>query len=204
MRFISANSSGKTGAYLATSLLRSKRVELCFLGSPEAILRLQAELGDDAQNVEILEFTDTRNLHSQMHQWCKNSENGIIIHAAAVGDYENRTANGKIPSGQENLSIHLTAAPNILRQINDWNPSHRIVSFKAAPPETAPETLLNIATVQQKSSKSWIVFANVLGRLTQDLLLLSEEPKYYHLRSDALDALIRLVELALFSDDPAT
>ena len=81
IRFISAFSTGRTGGAIAQALAdRGHPVHV--LGSAEALLRLT----DPALTRE--EYRSTRDLMARMEAWVRANPGGIVVHSAAVGDYE--------------------------------------------------------------------------------------------------------------------
>jgi phosphopantothenoylcysteine synthetase/decarboxylase len=182
MRYLSAYSSGRTGAALA--LGAGAGVHL--LGNPEALLRAPG-VGGEA-------FGSTRDLLSRMRQWCGAHPRGVVVHAAAVGDYEVAEAAGKIPSGQAALQLTLRPTPKILDRIRGWSPDLIIVSFKAAPPASTPDDLVRIADAQRTRTDSAMVFANTIGRLQAGLVLVDSHGATHHgTRADATADLARRV-----------
>jgi len=164
MRFISANSSGRTSAALAEELPGST-----FLGSPEAVLRAPSSATCET-------FTTTADLMERMRTWVGANPGGVVVHAAAVGDY--RTAEpspGKLPSGQEELVLRLVRTPKIADHIKDWDLSCRLVTFKAAPPETEGEELIGICRAQLARTRSELVVGNVIGRLSSTTTLVDAD-----------------------------
>ena len=137
------------------------------------------------------EFTSTRDLLKQMHEWTFEHPKGIIIHAAAVGDFEvAEQSTGKIASGS-NLTLHLQPTPKIVDLIHSWSSDIHLVSFKAAAPESTPDQVEAISHKQLKRTQSKLVFANVLGAIENNVLLLSADTKHWYPdRADGLQALI--------------
>lgn len=187
MRFISANSSGQTGAWLA-SALQNLGYTVYVLGSPRALAILPT-------TITGWEYGSTRDLEAQMREWIQTHPTGIVIHCSAVGDFECRAKdNQKISSGQS-ITLELFPTPKILDQIKDWAPTCILVSFKAAPPLTTDAELLNIASKQLQRTASDLVFANVIGRTNVDVLLVQPSAhQLYRERSDGLTALIDTLE----------
>lgn len=183
MRVITANSSGSTGVYLANALL-AHDLDITVMGSPRALAILP-------ETISGMEFGSTRDLESKMHEWVCHHPDGIIVHCAAVGDFEYRAQdNHKIPSGQT-ITITLHPTPKILDQIKSWSETCILVSFKAAAPNTDDDTLLSIADAQRMRTQSDIVFANVLERIHTDVLLLNtDKHQWYRERLDGLNALV--------------
>ena len=158
------------------------------LGSAEACLR-----ADSA--IDTIEFRSTRDLMARMDAWVAANPTGVVIHAAAVGDYESVADGGKIPSGRSELVLTFRPTPKILAHIRGWSPDVFLVSFKAAPPETADSALIDIARRQQQRSDSDLVFANVIGRLSKRVLLLDRKGhSWFEQRAEAMAALVEAIE----------
>lgn len=189
MRYLSAFSSGGTGVWLAEQLALDTQVTL--LGSAEALLRANAAAAR-------AEFGSTRDLMAQMERWITDNPGGVVVHAAAVGDYEAAPFSGKLASGKDELVIRLTPTPKIVDHVKVWDPGSFLVSFKAAPPETETAALERIARDQLDRTRSDLVFANVLGRLSEDLLLVARdgETTRFARRPQALQALLDALRLA--------
>ncbi len=114
-----------------------------------------------------------------------------MVHSAAVGDYELASpSKEKIPSQQKELLIRLQPTPKILDKVKDWSPSSFLISFKAASPETSLKELEKIAQKQRERSRSDIVFANILGQIGRDVLIvLPERSMYFKTREEAMKRL---------------
>jgi wyosine [tRNA(Phe)-imidazoG37] synthetase (radical SAM superfamily) len=185
MRCVTANSSGGTGVAIARALQPDHAVHL--LASPQAALRATAA---GLESVEA--FESTTDLMARMERWVRANPRGIVIHAAAVGDYAPQASGGKVSSGKASWELSLAPTPKILDHIRGWGGSELvIVSFKAAAPETEDDELVEIARKQAERTGSDLVFANVLGRLaTRVALVTPTGERWYEQRSDALQALI--------------
>ena len=79
------------------------------MASPEAAQRVPP-----AATMET--FGSTRDLLTRMEAWLKQHPGALVVHAAAVGDYEVAPRPGKIPSGQTVLQLELRPTPKILDQ----------------------------------------------------------------------------------------
>ena len=182
MRSITANSSGRTGVVLA-KILKEANVECTLLGSNVALLQPECP-------VKTIEFTSTRDLLDKMRSWLKSNPTGIVVHAAAVGDFEVvETVAGKISSGQ-NLVLHLQPTPKIVDHVKKWAPDSRLISFKAAAPNTNSDALEQLALKQSQRTHSDLVFANVLGQIENNVLIYSASgTTWYPQRQDGLKAL---------------
>lgn len=185
MRCITANSSGSTGVALGSALQPDHDLHL--LASPEAQLRAQAA---DVEAIEL--FESTFDLLDRMERWVREHPRGIVIHAAAVGDYAPRISSGKVSSGKARWTLVLEPTPKILDHIRSWGgPELVLVSFKAAAPDTGDGALIELARKQALRTGSDLVFANVLGRLGTRVALVSpHDERWYEARDDALQALI--------------
>ena len=184
IRHLSAFSTGRTGVALAESLSESGRVHL--LGSAEACLRATAD-----SLLTLEEYTSTRDLMDRLLGFIDRHPDAIVVHAAAVGDYELANSTGqKIPSGQQELVLRLTPTPKIIDHLRARSARISLVSFKAASPETTDTQLLQLAQNQQARTGSDLVFANVIGRLGAQVLLLGDRPDWHATRTQALAALL--------------
>ena len=186
MRFISAHSTGRTGAWLAGALEDTHSITV--LGSPEALAHCPPTVAQEA-------YTSTDDLMTKMRTWVDAHPDGLVIHAAAVGDYAVDPIAGKIASGQDTLTLTLRPTPKILNAIRGWSPSVRIVSFKAAPPETDEASLEAIAAAQGLRTDSVAVFANVIGQLESGVLIWTRDTvQRFEQRAEALSSLVSLVK----------
>lgn len=184
VRYISAHSSGRTGVVLACSL-RDAGVEPWLLGSAEARLRAPELPGE--------EYRSTRELMGIMEAWVRANPGGAVLHACAVGDYEVDTQSSKVPSGQPEWTLRLTPTPKIADHVRGWGLTGPYVTFKAASPETTLPELEAIAQRQRQRTGSDLVFANVLGRLGVDVLLVGEQTRHFSERTPAVEALVEWV-----------
>jgi phosphopantothenoylcysteine decarboxylase/phosphopantothenate--cysteine ligase len=163
MRYISANASGKTGLWLAKQACSSFDVHV--LGSALAILQA-------TDTVSTEEFFSTDDLLERMRTQLQRFPEAVVIHSAAVGDFKRKEiSSGKISSGNS-ITLELIPTAKILDQIKNWAPRCFLVSFKAASPDTTLEQLLSIAEAQAKRTQSDIVFANIIGKIHDECILI--------------------------------
>ncbi|MBN1337621.1 MAG: hypothetical protein JXB39_16840 [Deltaproteobacteria bacterium] len=193
MRYLSAYSSGWTGVTLAQALSQGHAVHL--LGSPEAILR-----GPDLPSVET--FSSTRDLMARMEAWVRAHPGGVVVHAAAVGDYETEPLDGKVESGRNEWVVRLRPTPKIADHLRDWGPGLVIVTFKAAPPGTGRDDLVAVARRQLERTRSDLVFANVLDHLDGDVALVEATTHRFFQRRD--QAVSALAAHPVFHDPPGS
>jgi len=190
IRYLSAHATGRTGVELAARLRPSFDVHL--LGSAEACLRARG------LDVATEEYFGTRDLMGRMERWLRAHPGAALIHSAAVGDYEVPpeavAAAGKIASGSPEITIRLVPAPKIVDHVRSWCPDLFLVSFKAGRPGLTPEELEAIARAQLRRTGSNVVFANVIGRLADSVLLVEEgQTRAFERREDAVTALVERV-----------
>lgn len=184
IRYLSAHATGRTGVQLGGSL-SARGIAVTLLGSGEAVLRAGPSAGFTTH-----EFGSTRDLFKQMKHHVHAHPSCGVVHSAAVGDYEAEPSASKISSGQSTLSIELRPTPKILDAIRGWGLEGPLVSFKAAAPETTEEALVAIARAQLRRTGSDRVFANVIGRTTRGVFLVSEaQAERFEQRPEALKAL---------------
>jgi phosphopantothenoylcysteine synthetase/decarboxylase len=185
MRVLTANATGSTSVEVA-SYLQNRGYQPLILGSAEATLRAKA-VGLVAE-----EFGSTRDLMSQMALKIKENPKLGLVHAAAVGDYElDGSPTGKIPSGQDRVTLTLRPTPKIADHVRGWGHVGPYVTFKAAPPDTGDEELVAIAVRQRARTGCDLVFANVLGRTATRVFLVGDGVEPFAHRRDAVDALAR-------------
>ena len=118
---------------------------------------------------------------------------GVVVHAAAVGDYEVRRS--RQTSGQADLTTRPAHAEDP-RPARSWSDDLRIVSFKAALREAVSLTSKDV-DAQRIALDSTPVFANTIGRLGFDVVLIDASGATVHPdRSTALaDLEARVVAL---------
>ena len=156
-----------------------------------------------SHNIEI--FSSTRDLEEKMLSWLTRFSNGIVIHSAAVGDYEIGDASNqdkKISSNQSELILKLRPAPKILPQLKRSAPLSKVISFKAASPDISIEEMIEIAKMQFQKSNSDLVFANQIGQTHQNVaLVLAERVLKFERRTDAIEGLLSLVNSWMLLDN---
>jgi len=194
IRYLSAHASGRTGVTVAGSL-DEHGISAHLLGSGEALLRQQLSAHPA---VRTEEYRSTRDLMSRMKAWVTAHPTGVVVHSAAVGDYEAVTRASKIKSGASELSLTLRPTPKILDHLRGWGLTGPLVSFKAASPETTDAQLIDIARAQLDRSGSDLVFANIIGRTTAGVYLVeAHQSRTFDQRGDAISALVRWLQARL-------
>lgn len=194
IRYLSAFAGGGTALSLVEAMGDGP---IHLLASVEALLRARLAMAErkleglPAWDLSLEEYLGTRDLQDRLLGWLHKNPRGLVVHSAAVGDYEAAPNASKIPSGQAEIFIRLSPAPKILDQIRGIAPGCRLVSFKAGRPGLSPQELTEIARAQLHRSRSDLVFANVLGELETSVILVeAEAERLFPHRSHALEALV--------------
>jgi phosphopantothenoylcysteine synthetase/decarboxylase len=122
VRVISNVSTGNLGILLAREAVRlGAKVDL-FLG-PVGDARIPS-------GASVRRFTYFDDLRGLLKTQLKKRRYDIILHAAAVSDYQARKRPGKISSEKKELVIRLTRAPKLIALMRQWNPVAFLVMFK--------------------------------------------------------------------------
>ncbi|MBD64330.1 MAG: hypothetical protein CME62_03935 [Halobacteriovoraceae bacterium] len=162
MRFIGNKSSGRTAITLAEKYVAEHEVHL-FLATG---INLPIDL-----EVKVKYFTTSYDLIDLI----KNSkaENfDLIIHAAAVNDYEvasigtadKNFSSTKIPSGLAELQIKLKPAPKVINMIKDIHPTAALIGFKLSGEISQQEINTSVKRVMEHAKTQGIVQNNILER----------------------------------------
>lgn len=198
IRYLSAFAGGQTALSILSDL---PETPVYLLGSGEAVLRARLAMaeralaGEKRWSLQTEEFTGTRDLMGRMERWIRGNPYGVVVHSAAVGDYEAEPNASKIPSGQPEISIRLRPGPKIVDHVKDWAPECKLVSFKAGKPGLKPVELEQIAKGQLLRTESDLVFANVLGEIETSVLLVERErTRAFNRRTDAIKALVETLK----------
>ena len=125
-RVISNIASGKTGALLAGAFRR--------LGDNVTLVAGEAEFGCVDKKVRVIRFKFFKELSGIVIKELKSRKYKIIIHSAAVSDYQPRKVfNKKIESGKNKLQIELVPTPKIISLMRRVAPCAFLVGFKFEP-----------------------------------------------------------------------
>lgn len=135
VRSIHNFSTGQTGAYIAKHLADEGH-DICFVHSQNCqIPKLHSN--------KTLSFRSVNDLQNVISSELKNNSYDIVIHAAAVSDYQlesiqiddaitNNAIDKKISSSSEYMHLILKKTPKILDSIRHWsmNKEIKIIAFK--------------------------------------------------------------------------
>ena len=121
VRFLTNRSSGKQG-YALAKVAWSRGAEVCLISGPS---HLPAPYG-----VERFEVWSAREMLDAVLARFPDSE--VLLMAAAVGDYHATSrAEHKMKRGSEELTVHLTQNPDILKKVAHLKKKQVVVGFAA-------------------------------------------------------------------------
>ena len=123
VRYISNGSTGKTGAALASALVKLGHEVMLFHG-------VGATLPTEQVATEL--YVTTEDLSTQLQTQLSGGTCDAVIMAAAVSDYRPKcVADHKINSDEDTLTLRLVRSPKILPQLRGFSPRPiKVVGFK--------------------------------------------------------------------------
>lgn len=115
---------------------------------------------DFIKKIKFIPFNYFNELFESLKQELLKSRYDIMIHSAAVSDYEpTQVFRGKIKSCQNILNITCKPTTKIVDKIKFWSPSTFLVKFKLEVSKN-PSTLKSIAYKSLKKSNADLIVAN--------------------------------------------
>lgn len=122
IRFITSDSSGKTGKSIAEEAdLRGANVDL---------IRGKGSKKPKNNQINQIEVETTEEMLNEVKRKLKNKEIDFCILTAAVADFKPEKSGRKIKSGKE-LNLKLKQTPKILKKIKKYDKSTNVIGFKA-------------------------------------------------------------------------
>ncbi len=122
VRVITNKSTGRTAAFICDQLIESG-FEVTYLHAENAKLPML-----DCDKVSYLSFQD---IDLKMSNLLITNKFDYVIHAAAISDYSVvKSANGKIGSSAEHLTIQLKKNPKLIQKIKKLSPNSKLIGFK--------------------------------------------------------------------------
>ena len=177
VRVITNKSSGKMGNMIA---------EQAFLRGADVLLLRGHNSAESHYNLNEEKFSTVKDLFGKIKKNIKNFD--IVIHAAAVSDFElNNKINKKIKSNKE---LHLELAPTakILENLKKLNKKIFLVGFKAEYNFSKNE-LVKSAYSLLKSSNADLIVANDVGKGnagfdvdTNEVFIVDKNKKVEHIK----------------------
>ena len=162
VRVITSIFSGGTGLNIAWAFANAGAETTLLLGP--GFVRVSPE---QKELIEVKRFKYFREFESLLDSTLNENKFDIIIHSAAVADYEPEDfRNEKIPSGYDELQITLKPTPKLIKMIREKAPDAFLVQFKLETGKTAEE-LISAAWQALADSGGDIVVANLLEDITE-------------------------------------
>jgi len=152
VRVITNKSSGKMGNAIA---------EQAFLRGAEVILLRGHNSVEPNYNIKEEKFTTVKDLFNKIKKYLKTAD--IIIHAAAVSDFELESRSKKKIKSNKELHLELTPTTKILENLKKMNKNIFLVGFKAEVNLSETE-LINSAYSLLKSADADLIVANDVGK----------------------------------------
>lgn len=123
VRYLSNGSTGKTGAAIATALVKRGHEVVLMHG----VGAVQPSLG-----IETRSFLSTDDLGEQLRLELAGGDYDGVIMAAAVSDYRPESiAKGKLSSDADTLTLNLVRTSKILPQLRGFSPKPlKVIGFK--------------------------------------------------------------------------
>ena len=178
VRIITNKSSGKMGVYLAEEA--AKR------GAEVTLIRSHGSIEPMYFGIKDIKINSVKDLSEEIKKNINDKD--IIIHTAAVSDFEiNNKKNEKIKSGQE-LHLELTPTTKILENIKKIKNDVFLIGFKAEYNVTEEE-LVNRAFGLLKSADADLIVANDVGKAkrgfdveTNEVFIVDKDKKIEHIK----------------------
>ncbi len=177
VRIITNKSSGKMGTSMA---------EQAFLRGADVTLLRGHNSAEPNYNMQEEKFTTANDLFIKIKKYLKNMD--IVIHAAAVSDFElNSKSDEKIKSNN-GLHLELTPTTKILERLKSLNKKIFLVGFKAEY-KVSQKELMESAYSLLKSADADLIVANDVGRAnmgfyvdTNEVFVVDRKRKVQHIR----------------------
>jgi phosphopantothenoylcysteine decarboxylase/phosphopantothenate--cysteine ligase len=186
IRIITNRSSGKTAIALARNafLRAAKKVELWYGKSPEPV----------PSYVDTRKFESYDDLH-RLLQETDLSKFDCIILCASITDYLPEKQKGKIPSGQDHLSLTFSPAQKLISLLRKKAPTATLIGFKV---EASKEELHQKAyTLLKKNDLNYVVANTVaaFGTSTSAILIVDASNKTEEFQGTKQDLANHILDL---------
>ena len=153
MRMLTNRSTGLTGIELARN---------AFIRGAQVKLLLGHHTAQELPYIPIESFTTTNDLLEKATRY----KSDIMISCAAVSDYSPTKVEGKIPSGEDTLTLTFRPMPKVIGHLRKERPEAFLVGFKAESKITEQE-LLERATKRMEDVSADLMVANDLENVTE-------------------------------------
>lgn len=123
---------------------------------------------NDKKRLKIIKFKYFEELKNLMVLFLQNKKQQILIHSAAVSDYEpSFKFKGKIKSNLNKFTIHMKKTIKIVDLVKNIDPKIFLVKFKLEVNKSKKE-LINIASKSMLHSKADLIVANDFNDIKKD------------------------------------
>jgi len=176
VRVITNIFTGNTGLAIALEAARRGFAVTLLLGPGGA--KIPASWPD---NLKIINFKYYDELYNLTKEHVASGKMSALVHTAAVPDYvPTEVFDGKIKSGQENLSISFKPTVKIVDQVKIWDPQIFLVKFKL-------EVGLGVAELFAKAGES-------MSHSRADLIVANDLSGYQARKAFIIDPAGNMVE----------
>lgn len=160
VRVISNIFSGRLGVIIAKKALKRKAKVTLLLGPG------QISYSSSSPLLKIVRFKFFQELFELMKKEIASKKYDIVIHSAAVGDFEpTKFYSGKISSRAKTLVLKLKPTLKIVDEIKKWDPKLFLVKFKVEY-GLPKEELIERASKSMLESNADLIVANDLKDIT--------------------------------------
>lgn len=162
VRVITSIFSGNTGLSIARAMALAGAEVTLLMGPGNAVLT-----PEDEESMQVRRFRYFNELESMLEEALEQSQFDVIVHSAAVADYEPaETLEEKIPSGFDELQITLKPTRKLVRGIRESAPGALLVQFKLETGKSEEE-LIDAAWRSLMDAGGELVVANLLEEITE-------------------------------------
>lgn len=187
VRVISNIATGQTGILLAE--------ELCRLSAKVTLLIGPVETCCLNKNIKLLRFRFFDELKDKIIQELKYKKYDIVIHSAAVSDYEpSKVYSGKIKSGIKNLRLSLVPTEKIIDLIKRIDNSIILVGFKFEP-QAKKDMLIKMTKELMRAANLNLAVANTIDKNKYCAYILDNYNRSYGPAFNKKDLVTKLADL---------
>jgi len=187
VRVISNVATGQTGILLAEELQRLSAKVTLLIGPVETCCL--------NKNIKLLRFRFFDELKDKIIQELKYKKYDIVIHSAAVSDYEpSKVYSGKIKSGIKNLRLSLVPAEKIIDLIKRIDNSIILVGFKFEP-QAKKDMLIKMTKELIRAANLNLAVANTIDKNKYCAYILDNYNRSYGPIFNKKDLVTKLADL---------
>lgn len=178
VRVITNIFSGETGLRIAKEIAKRGFKVTLILADCRVCLKKYKH-----KNIKIIRAITYDNFYSQVKKETKKRIYKVIIHAAAISDFQlKKQKKGKISSGKK-LVLELIPTKKIVDKLKKWSPKSFLIKFKLESNKTKKQ-LFKIAIKSKKQSQADLIVANTLPFLHgHNFFLIKSKKQYLPLKS---------------------